>query len=62
MIFLIVISCVNNKNIIVNKSKNQSDRNTPDKIYVNNILISYKKSVVEINVNQAFYGCGCDRI
>ncbi|WP_231287230.1 hypothetical protein, partial [Salmonella enterica] len=39
-----------------------NDRVACDKVYVDSILILYKKSIVEINVNQAFYGCGCERI
>lgn len=54
--------CFNDKSTIVNISENPSDRIVPDKMYVDNILILYKKSIVKINMNQAFYGCGCDRI
>ncbi|EAN2923361.1 hypothetical protein EAY67_03270, partial [Salmonella enterica] len=62
IIFLIVIFCVDDGNIIVNIPENPSDKIAPDKMHVDNILILYKKSIVEINVNQAFYGCCCDRI
>ncbi|EBK7940588.1 hypothetical protein DUF41_02155, partial [Salmonella enterica] len=62
IIFQIVIFYVNAESVIVNLSENPNDRIVCDKVYVDSILILYKKSIVEINVNQAFYGCGCERI
>ncbi|EHL49571.1 hypothetical protein SEEM29N_12060, partial [Salmonella enterica subsp. enterica serovar Montevideo str. 29N] len=50
------------ESVIVNLSENPNDRIACHKVYVDSILILYKKSIVEINVNQAFYGCGCERI
>lgn len=38
----------------MNLSENPNDRIACDKVYVDSILILYKKSIVEINVNQAF--------
>ncbi|EAU6108478.1 hypothetical protein EG100_21045, partial [Salmonella enterica] len=60
--FQIVIFYVNTESVIVNLSENPNDRIACHKVYVDSILILYKKSIVEINVNQAFYGCGCERI